>query len=381
MILGFRLPEAFFLSYYRSMANTNNLVRANLFGDINDVWSLAQTEELIAMTEGEDMELLINSPGGDVFTGMAIASLLARRKGNTTTTAIGLAASIASIILLAGDKVQMDERAFLMIHDAWAFSAGDASELRKDARLLEKISNQLAELYTGKIKASGKLINGNEEETREKVRRMMKAETWLTAKEALDMGLIDEIVNGGEYTEQPDINLPGQQQTDEKELKAGVYNRLKNYKNTPNQILNKYQMQEDKKTLWQAIKAFFGAEIKAEAEAMQQPQPEPAEKEPEVKPEPTQKKEMTKEEMIAALAAEGYEVEKKPEPVAEKDPVAEMQAQIKALQDELRASKIKAAAQPAGGTEPKAKKEKTVWTEDRWTVFNGLAELAKTHRR
>ncbi len=241
------------------------------------------------MTEGEDMELLINSPGGDVFTGMAIASLLARRKGNTTTTAIGLAASIASIILLAGDKVQMDERAFLMIHDAWAFSAGDASELRKDARLLEKISNQLAELYTGKIKASGKLINGNEEETREKVRRMMKAETWLTAQEALDMGLIDEIVNGGEYTEQPDINLPSQQQTDEKELKAGVYNRLKNYKNTPNQILNKYQMQEDKKTLWQAIKAFFGAEIKAEAEAMQQPQPEPAEKEPEVKPEPTQK--------------------------------------------------------------------------------------------
>jgi hypothetical protein len=60
-----------------------------------------------------------------------------------------------------------------------------------------------------------------------------------------------------------------------------------------------------------------------------------------------------------------------------------MQAQIKALQDELKASKIKAAAQPAGGTEPKAKKEetKTVWTPERLGVFNGLAELAKTHRR
>ena len=363
------------------MANTNKINNESIiefFGPIESFWGidLESFSASLSRVEGEDLQILIHSPGGEAFEAFAISEMIARRSGKTTATGIGLVASAATIVLMSADTVQMSQNATLMIHDALMDGFSNAEQKIKEAEILENISDTLAKAYTYQIQKNGKLIGGDFEKTKDSVREQMKAETWLTAQEALDMGLIDKIVTGSRDIEE--MQISGQRRTDTAKAFRAC---LKNYKNTPNQILNTYQMQEDKKTLWQAIKAFFGAEIKAEAEAMQQPQPEPAEKEPEVKPEPTQKKEMTKEEMIAALAAEGYEVEKKPEPVAEKDPVAEMQAQIKALQDELKASKIKAAAQPAGGTEPKAKKEKTVWTDERLTVFNGLAELAKTHRR
>lgn len=346
---------------------------------------------LLEENQDEEIELLINSPGGSVFDGMALASLIARRPQKTVTTAIGVAASIASVILLAGQKVRMDKRAFLMIHDAWAFSAGDASDLRKDARLLEKISNELAQIYTDKIEANDKLVDGDKEKTKEMVRRMMKAESWLTAQEALSLGLIDEIVDGGEELEQLEIEIPAESDTDREEMEQGFYNRLTSYRNTPQQILNNYKksdsMEKDRKTLWQHIKDFFAPEIKAEIEAQKEPEQETEEA---TTIEDQNNEEMTIEEMKAALVAEGFEVSQKEEPKAEEpkeepkvDPLAAMQEELDKLKAELKDAKFKAASTPAGTTEAKTKKEeKTVsgLTKEQITVFDRLAEIAKTRK-
>jgi len=148
-----------------------NMAKIDLIGEVDDMgYTLEYFKENIEANEGQDMEVLIHSPGGAVFEGINIASMLQRRAGETVTTATGLAASIATVILMAGDKVRMDKDAFLMIHDAWAVEAGDAKELRKTARLLDKISGQIAQIYTDQIEKAGKLIDGNKEKTRAKMR-------------------------------------------------------------------------------------------------------------------------------------------------------------------------------------------------------------------
>ena len=372
-----------------------NADTVNFFGEVDDVMALQRMEEIIEIQDGNDLEFLINSPGGDVFAGMTIASLIARRNGTTTTTAVGVAASIASIILLAGDKVQMDNRAFLMIHDAWSFSAGDATDLRKDAKLLDKISNQLAELYTKKIAANNKLINGDYDETKKEVRRMMRAETWLNADEAYKMGLIDEIVNGRTEMEEIELPMGGEHETDKEEeemMKTGFFNRLKSFKNTPIQVLDSYKNcnchMEDKKTFLQKLANFFGLSATID-EIEEQPKEAP-------QPEQPNEEQMTIEEMKAALAANGYEIEKKPQPVEEvkeeSTPVElsateALLARIEKLENDLKEEKFKNAAtttakKTAPAASAKAKVEnKYQLSNDQLSVFDELAALASAHAK
>jgi ATP-dependent Clp protease protease subunit len=325
------------------MASTTNIQNKDIlfFGEVDD-WGFASGffAETLAQNEGEELEFLINSPGGAVFEGINIASILQRREGRTITTATGLAASIATVILLAGDVVQMDEDAFLMIHDAWAYEAGDAKELRKTARLLDKISAQIAEIYTNQIEKAGKLIDGDKEKTRSKMRELMRAETWLTAQEALNIGLIDRIVSGRDDEEKEHFPMPAENRTDSN-LNAKFYNCLKGFKNTPKQLLNKYDtkpMEKDKKSLWQSIKAFFAPELKAEIEAAQLPATE--EEQPTTIENETEK-EMTQEEMIQALKEQGFEVSAKevePQPEEKAEETTDVNAQ---LLTELKAMKEK----------------------------------------
>jgi ATP-dependent protease ClpP protease subunit len=224
--------------------NPKNEVVINFFGEVDD-FTTAQFQDILAQTNGEDLEILVNSPGGDVFEGITISNLLMNRQGGTTLTGVGLVASIASVILMAGDKVQMARDAMLMIHDAWGFEMGNAREMRKTAKLLDKISNQIAVVYTDQIAKNGKLIDGDRDKTREAMRTMMRGETWLTAKEAFDLGLIDAVVNGmpeeQEENEQAFAIFQANQKSD-LTLKAGIFNRLKTFKNTPTNILNKFKM-------------------------------------------------------------------------------------------------------------------------------------------
>jgi ATP-dependent protease ClpP protease subunit len=125
----------------------------------------------------------VNSPGGSVFEGVAIANALRAHPASVTVRVEGLAASIASVIALAGDKLVMAPNSMFMIHDASGATWGDAAEMRKMAEVLDKISDNIADAYAAK--AGG---------TRADWRGRMLAETWYSAAEAVEAGLADELM-------------------------------------------------------------------------------------------------------------------------------------------------------------------------------------------
>ena len=137
-----------------------------------------------------NIDLRINSPGGDVFDSLAIYNALREHPAKITTHIDGVAASMASVIAMAGDETHMAENAFLMIHDPWALVIGNAVDLRKEADLLDKVSGSLVMAYEEK---TGK--------TTEQIQAWMAEETWFTAAEASEAGFVDEVI--GAETEEP----------------------------------------------------------------------------------------------------------------------------------------------------------------------------------
>jgi len=124
------------------------------------------------------LTIRINSAGGDVFDGLAIYEALLTYPGTVTIYIDGLAASMASVIAMAGDEIIMAESALMMIHDPMTGSFGNAASLRSDAAKLEKVGSQLAGIYASR---SGMPVS--------RVSRLMAAETWFTADEARAVGL------------------------------------------------------------------------------------------------------------------------------------------------------------------------------------------------
>lgn len=139
-------------------------------------------EELTALGDVADLKVMINSPGGDVFAGQAIHSMLVRHPANVTVYVDGLAASIASIVAMAGDTVVMPKNAMMMVHNPWTVALGDAREFRKLADTLDGIRDAMIAAYEGK---TGK--------TRAELLPILNAETWMTADEAVGMGFADRI--------------------------------------------------------------------------------------------------------------------------------------------------------------------------------------------
>lgn len=146
-------------------------IRASLF--IADLRGLGEVDEI---------ELHINSPGGEVFDALAIYNNLRSHKATVTVMIDGLAASAASLIAMAGDKVVMPENAMMMIHNPMGITLGDADAMRDMADVLDKITLSLASAYVAK--------SGQNEKA---VRKIMSEDTWLTAKECVDLGFADEM--------------------------------------------------------------------------------------------------------------------------------------------------------------------------------------------
>jgi len=151
------------------------------FWDGSGVTAKAFQKELSAIKASE-IDLHINSPGGLVFDGITIHNLIKQHPANVTTYIDGLAASIASVIALAGDKVVMAENALFMIHKASGMVYGNSDDMRDFAEKLDKVNGSIATTYMSKTGKKDDEIN-----------ELMKAETWLTAKDALESGFIDEI--------------------------------------------------------------------------------------------------------------------------------------------------------------------------------------------
>lgn len=147
-------------------------------------WGVTAKDFVQALAAAGDgpLTLRINSPGGDVFDGLAIYNALRARSAPITVVVDGLAASAASFIAMAGKTVTMAEQSMLMIHNAWGICMGDRNDMLDMSAVMEKIDAQLGDIYAGK---SGKAAAD--------IRAMMDAETWLTSTEAKDAGLCDVI--------------------------------------------------------------------------------------------------------------------------------------------------------------------------------------------
>ncbi|WP_235526916.1 head maturation protease, ClpP-related [Companilactobacillus futsaii] len=131
------------------------------------------------------INLHINSPGGSVFEGVSIFNQLKQNKANVNVYVDGLAASIASVIAMSGDTIYMPENSMLMIHNPMTFVMGNAKELRKQADDLDRIRETSVSTYLSK--SDGKI----DENT---LKQLMDDETWLTAEEAVNYGLADEVL-------------------------------------------------------------------------------------------------------------------------------------------------------------------------------------------
>lgn len=136
----------------------------------------------LGLINAANIDLHISSPGGEIFDGIAIYSCLRSHPANVTTHVDSLAASIASVIALAGDRVVMAPRSQMMIHDGSGLSIGNAADMREMADLLDRQSDNIAAVYADKA-------GGTPEEWRDR----MRAETWFTAEEAVEAGLADEV--------------------------------------------------------------------------------------------------------------------------------------------------------------------------------------------
>lgn len=125
----------------------------------------------------------VNSPGGDMFEGLAIYNLLREHDGEVTVKVLGLAASAASIIAMAGDTVQIARAGFLMIHNAWVMAIGNRNDLVEVAATLQPFDDAMASIYAARtgqdIKAMAKL---------------MDAETWIGGQAAIDDGFADQFL-------------------------------------------------------------------------------------------------------------------------------------------------------------------------------------------
>lgn len=144
--------------------------------------------------QADTINLRINTPGGVVTEGMAIYNALVRHKAKVITHIDGLAASMGSVIALAGDEVNIAENAFFMIHNPSAVVWGESKDMRKTADTLDKMRDSLVKTYAAK---SGK----DEDE----IKQLMDDETWFTADEAKDAGFVDNIT--GKKTEKAHFDL------------------------------------------------------------------------------------------------------------------------------------------------------------------------------
>lgn len=139
-------------------------------------------EELDGLGKINDLKVMINSPGGDVFAGQAIHSMLARHEAKVTVYIDGLAASIASIVAMAGDTVVMPRNAMMMIHNPWTAAVGDAREFRKLADTLDSIRESMVAAYESKTGMA-----------RAQLLPLLNSETWMTAEEAVSLGFADQV--------------------------------------------------------------------------------------------------------------------------------------------------------------------------------------------
>jgi ATP-dependent Clp endopeptidase proteolytic subunit ClpP len=173
--------------YYAPAASAGETATIQIFDQIGEDWfggsglSGKQFSDVLNEVGNGPLLVEINSPGGNVWDGLSIYNQLRGRRAPVTTRVVGIAASIASIIALAGDKVEMADAALMMIHDPSGMASGTSEDMRKMADALDQHAQVLVGVYAKKTGRSP-----------ESIRAAMKSETWFTTAEAVAFGLVDK---------------------------------------------------------------------------------------------------------------------------------------------------------------------------------------------
>lgn len=179
------------LKFWNLMKNEkDNSAEMILYGSIgsdeewDDISDKAFKQDIENLGDVENITLHINSPGGSVFSAVAIANTLKNHKAKVTANIDGLAASAATIITSACDTVRMPKNAMFMIHNPITLAYGDNQDMKKTLEMLDKVKDSIIETYVGKVAID-----------KAKLSELMDNESWLTAQEAKEYGFIDEIID------------------------------------------------------------------------------------------------------------------------------------------------------------------------------------------
>lgn len=184
-----------------------------IYGDIGYGWydegitgeSIARE---IAAIDANEIDVRLNSGGGLVFEGLAIYNALARHPAKINMHVDSIAASITSVIMMAGDEIHIAEGAQVMIHKPWSGTWGDADAFRKEAAILDKLQSGIVDIYAARTGTD-----------RADLESMVNAETWFTGQEAVDAGFADSMTPA------------------KKKTKAAASALLDLFKNTPQNLL------------------------------------------------------------------------------------------------------------------------------------------------
>lgn len=161
----------------------------NIYGEVGEGWDgTGITSRLVSAilrkNKGNAVTVNINSPGGSFFEGISIYNLLRSHDAEVKVNVIGLAASAASIIAMAGDEVRVGENAFIMIHNAWTVAFGNKNDMLEVSQTLAKFDEAIIAMYEARTGIS-----------HEELVKMMDAETWMNGSESVDMGFADDFLD------------------------------------------------------------------------------------------------------------------------------------------------------------------------------------------
>lgn len=174
---------------YYQLAVAGRSADVTIYGDItswewseSDVSSYTLSHEIEGL-DVDNINIYINSYGGEVAEGLAIYNALRRHKAKIRTVCDGFACSAASVVFMAGDERVMNASSLLLIHNAWAYASGDAKDLRKEANDLETITSASVAAYMKHVNI-----------TEEALKKMLDDETWIKPADALEMGFATSIL-------------------------------------------------------------------------------------------------------------------------------------------------------------------------------------------
>lgn len=202
---------------FKNSSENPEVAELYLYGTIGNGWfddiTSGNVKEFLNTSDVSQLNVHVNSGGGDVFESIAIHNLLKSHSAKISIYIDGLAGSGASVIAMAGDEIIMPRNAMMMIHKAWTVAAGNADEFRKVANDMDKIDHAVTESYTGRFVGE-----------REELVTLLTNEEWLTADECMALGFCDSV---GEIQLNENEDEPEDSNEDEAQTVASIVDKYK----------------------------------------------------------------------------------------------------------------------------------------------------------